>query len=107
MDITKTTQGVATVYAIDGRLNAPGARQFRETVSEASGRVLVDVADVDYISSAGLRALMEFHRDLAANDGTLVLCNVHPHVHDVLEASGFLSFLVVHEDRESALESMG
>lgn len=69
--------------------------------------MLVDVAKVDYISSAGLRALMEFHRDLATQDGALALCNLHPHVRDVLEASGFLSFLVIHEDRESALENMG
>ncbi len=107
MNIEKITQGAVTVFAVGGRLDAPGARQFREAVSGAVGRILLDVADVDYISSAGLRALMEVQRDSAAQEEALALCNLHPHVRDVLKASGFLGFLAVHEDRASALESMG
>ncbi len=105
--VEESRHGSVTVFAVVGRLDAPGSRVFREAMASATGSVLVDLADVDYISSAGLRALMEFHRDLAGGDAGLAVCSLHPHVREVLEVSGFLSFLAVHDDREGALKSMG
>lgn len=105
-EVEKIQHGTVTIFAVDGRLDAPGARRLREAAADAAGAVLMDLAGVDYISSAGLRALMESHRDLDGGDGGLAVCNVHPHVREVLEVSGLLSFLSVHDDRESALAGM-
>lgn len=106
-EVEKIQHGGVTVFAVDGRLDAPGSRRLREAVAGTAGTVLMDLAAVDYISSAGLRALMETHRDLAGADGGMAVCNLHPHVREVLEVSGFLGFLSVHKDRKSALADMG
>lgn len=106
-EVEKIRHGAVTIFAVDGRLDAPGSRRLREALAEAAGTVLMDLAAVDYISSAGLRALMESHRDLAGGNGRLAVCSLHPHVREVLEVSGFLSFLSVHDDRKSALADMG
>lgn len=106
-EVEPTKHGTVTVYAVAGRLDAPGARRFREVAANAAGSVLVDLEQVDYISSAGLRALMELHRDLAGDGPGLAVCSLHPHVREVLEVSGFMSFLQVHDERGGALKSMG
>lgn len=74
---------------LEGRLdaaNAPRAQEFLDRVSEAC---VLDLAGLEYISSAGLGVLLRTHKRLMGSGRSLELTNVNRHINDILVYSGF------------------
>ena len=72
-----------------GRLDAAQcekAQTFMDTVAEAR---VVDFANLEYISSAGLGVLLKTQKRLAETGAGLKIVNVNNHIHDVFRYSGF------------------
>lgn len=53
--------------------------------------VVVDFQPVTYISSASFRPLLSLLREVRAQKGRLVLCNLHPDVHEVFTVTRLIS----------------
>lgn len=93
MDITITpdTNG-CTLFALDGRLDTMTAPQLEDAVNgvfESGSRDLrVDLAKVDFVSSAGLRVIIGTQKKVMGN-GSLVFCNVQSGVMDIFDMTGF------------------
>ena len=51
--------------------------------------VVIDLADVDYISSAGLRIFLATHQKMTASGGSMVLIRVRPIVKEIFDIVGF------------------
>ena len=89
-----------------GRIGSVTALIFADAVTTAlaaAPRVVIDLSDVDYISSAGIRAL----QDTAITDGRrAILCSLRDPVRIALELSRRLDRFVVVKDRREALESL-
>ena len=117
-----------TVFHLRGELNAASYEQLQTQAEWAIGRgtcnLVLDLADMPYLSSAGLRALNHiFHRlrtnrpedsDDAIRRGMkagtyrsphLKLARPTPRVHEVLDLSGVNLFLEVHPDLQNAIAS--
>ncbi len=74
---------------MSGRLDAaqaPRAQAFLDTVPDLH---IVDMRDLEYISSAGLGVLLRTHKRLMAGGGGLHLVNVNRHIADIFTYSGF------------------
>lgn len=72
-----------------GRLDAAQcakAQEFMDGVAEAK---IMDFADLEYISSAGLGVLLKTQKRLAESGAGLKIVNVNSHIHDVFRYSGF------------------
>jgi anti-anti-sigma factor len=84
------------IIRLDGRLDSKNARQFgtdiNELVSTYPGKsVILDCENLELISSAGLRTVLQLKQSL--NDVKLV--NVNPTVFDVLQNTGFTEIMEV------------
>lgn len=81
---------------LSGRLDANSAPEaepiFRE-VAERFDRVVLNMEQLDYISSAGLRVIKILHMAMKKKDGELVLSNVNKMVMEVFELVGFAGLL--------------
>ena len=80
---------------VSGRLDAaqaPAARAFLDQAVEAS---VLDMAGLEYISSAGLGVLLRTHKRLLAAGSGLELVNVNPHINDIFRYSGFDKLFVI------------
>ena len=55
--------------------------------------VVLDLADVPYMSSAGLRLLLTSHKTMLGKGGELKVANVQPAVKEVLDLTGFSDLL--------------
>ena len=101
------TQGV-TVVRFEGNLDTNTAPQAQETLDDLAGqgvgRILVDFAALDYISSAGLRVLLATAKRLRGRGGNLRLCNLNETVAEVFEISGFSTIFAVFGSESEALE---
>jgi len=77
------------VVAVIGRLDAARAAQAQEFLDALEGRCVIDMAQLEYISSAGLGVLLRTHKRLMAGDAGLELVNVNKHIADIFRYSGF------------------
>jgi len=85
-------QGAVTVSGRLDAAHAPAAQEFLDTVE---GACVVDMAALDYISSAGLGVLLRTHKRLMSVNSGLELVNVNPHITDILRYSGFDRLFVI------------
>ena len=94
-----------TVVAVIGRLDSATAPEFEQHCSALAatepGRVLLDCGRLEYLSSAGLRALLCLAKALQQTGGELCLCDLRGMVAEVISLSGFDSLLRVFDDLES------
>lgn len=108
MLIGESETGEALVLAPEGRADSANAAVLEAALLAAAERgevnVVVDFSAVDYISSAGLRALLAGAKRLQADGGGVALCGINLHVREVFEVSGFLSVFPHRDDRAAAAE---
>jgi anti-sigma B factor antagonist len=107
VDISTTSHGEAIVIAVSGRVDAATAPQFEaqllELIAEGRLRIVIDLADLDYINSAGLRALLVAGKRLKPQGGRLLLAAPREPVRQVLQISGFSSMFETCATGEEAL----
>lgn len=96
MEMGVSTEGSRTVIAVEGRLNTSTAPKLEALARELHGKgsvdLVVDLAGCDYVSSAGLRAIVALHKR-ALVKGSLTFRNVAPDVMEVLRETGFADVL--------------
>ena len=97
MEIIKETRAGYCVVTLDGRLDAvtaPEAEGFLgNLVEDGETALAVDLAKVDYVSSAGLRVFLVTAKKLKAAGGELSLAGLSGNVKEVIEISGFPSIM--------------
>ena len=71
---------------------------FRSQVLALAGQALViDCADLEYISSAGLRFFMQLKRESEAKGGSIRICHLNEDVSDIFRMSGFLNIFQIED----------
>jgi anti-anti-sigma factor len=94
---------VRPIGRLDNASSPELERALREQLSRGVKHVLFDLADLDYISSAGLRAVLVAGKGVRAAQGRLVLAGPREAVRDVIDMSGFATLFAVCADAEEAL----
>ena len=77
------------VVTAKGRLDAAQAPRAQEILDRVSGDCILDLGELEYISSAGLGVLLRTHKRLMADGQGLRLVNVNGHINDIFTYSGF------------------
>ncbi len=80
---------------LSGRLDAAQAARAQSFLDGVEGPCVVDLAALDYISSAGLGVLLRTHKRLMAEQQGLELVNVNSHINDIFCYSGFDKLFVI------------
>lgn len=96
MDIKLVSRGTEGEVLLIGRLDAnsaPEAEEIFREIMERFDRVVLNLQQLDYISSAGLRVIKVIHMGMKKKDGELVLTNVQKMVMEVFEMVGFAGLL--------------
>src|SRR5699024_3466933 len=100
----------ALIGSVAGQVNSANAAQLESQilarVSDGEHRWVLDLNQLDYISSAGLRVILMLAKRLREKNGTLILCGMQPHVQEVFDVSGFSAILTVAESRSQALQRL-
>jgi len=75
--------------AMSGRLDAAQAATAQSFLDRIEGNCAIDMAGLDYISSAGLGVLLRMHKRMMGGGSGLELVNVNSHINDIFSYSGF------------------
>ncbi len=107
IDIQEQKSGDRCILRLKGRLDAISTplteKKVFDYINAGNYKLLLDFAQVDYISSAGMRMLLSTTKKLKSLSGKLILCNVTHNVMDVLKMSGFDHVLELARTEEDAL----
>lgn len=110
MDLQSRTEGGSTILALDGRLDGVTAPEFekriRALIDGGQTRFVVDFEQLDYISSAGLRALLVMAKLLESKDGRVCLVGVTGNVRSVFDMSRFTDIFHMEDSIEAAIATM-
>lgn len=95
-DKTKTT------FVVSGSLKTHVASSFTDVIMNTLqnvGQLVLDFADVPYVASAGLRALLTAQQYVDdTDDGTdIIITNINDEVREVFESTGFINILNVQD----------
>ena len=77
------------IISVDGRLDASQAVKAQTFLDQVEGQCVLDLARLEYISSAGLGVLLKTHKRLMGSGSGIRLINVSHHIHDIFRYSGF------------------
>jgi anti-sigma B factor antagonist len=75
--------------AVAGRLDAAQAVKAQAFLDKIEGQCVLDLANLEYISSAGLGVLLKTHKRLMGSGSGIKLIHVGHHIHDIFRYSGF------------------
>jgi stage II sporulation protein AA (anti-sigma F factor antagonist) len=107
-EVQRTDHGEVTILALSGELDSRAAPDLEGellgSLSEDRGSLLLDFAQLDFISSAGLRVLVMVSKRLAAEGGGLVLCGLNPEVQRVFDIVGMSEFFPIKPRRAEAIQ---
>lgn len=98
MTVTKTIEGNLMEITLAGKFDTVSAPQFEEEIFgqlEGINEVIIDMKEVDYISSAGLRSLLFMQKTMDRVKGTLSVRNVSDIVMNVFGITKFTDFVKV------------
>ena len=97
MTITKKKDGNTLTIGVEGRVDTVTSKQFEEEVKAELDSVevlILDLAKLDYISSAGLRVLLSLQK-IMNKQGSMKVINVNETVGDIFEVTGFSDVLTI------------
>ena len=77
------------IVSVEGRLDAAQAVKAQTFLDQIEGQCVLDLAKLEYISSAGLGVLLKTHKRLMGSGSGIKLVNVSHHIHDIFRYSGF------------------
>ena len=97
MEINKTQNGTDLTVALDGRLDVTTAPKLDAALGSLDDvlDLVIDMATLEYISSAGLRVLMGALKTLNKNGGSLKIVGVSKELWAVFELTGVIEILNV------------
>ena len=110
MDIREVTRSGAHLVTASGRLDSNTAGALEAVLparAQAEAKLILDLADVPYVSSAGLRVLLMGAKAARATGHKLVLTGLAPTVREVFDISGFTAIFAIETDVASALAGLG
>lgn len=110
MTVTNKKVGQVMVLSPAGRLDADTAAGLQDQILAhmESGEtiVLLELSALDYVSSAGLRAILVAAKKLQETAGRFALCGLSENVAEVFAVSGFDSILNIYSDQTTALAAL-
>lgn len=108
LEINMKEIGDVTIFDLSGTLDTNTSPQaearINESLEKETKKMIIDLDQTKYVSSAGLRVFLGTAKRMMANSGTLILAAPNKIVKEILQVSGFDTIIEVRNTVEKALE---
>jgi anti-sigma B factor antagonist len=105
MNVTINNLEEITVVEVSGDIDSKTAPEFERNAklaTEQSQKIAIDLTNVEFMSSAGLRVLLMVYRNIKGQNGKVVLVGVSEDIQDVMSTTGFINFFTIVEKQDEA-----
>ncbi len=98
MKIEKKKEASTLLLSIEGRLDTNTSPELEKEINNLEGveTIIFNLEKLEYISSAGLRVFLLFHKKMM-NKGRILIKNVTPDVKNIFSITGFNDILEIEE----------
>lgn len=105
MEITKEKVNNAWVLSPQGKIEHENAPVFQRLVNETieqetDSNVLIDLSQIDFISSAGLRVFLIIAKTMQKGQRKFGLCDMNELVEEIFQVSGFSQIIKIYPSRK-------
>lgn len=109
MELIQNRRDDTTILALKGRLDSSSSAQFEASLlgllKSGEKRMILDLRELAYISSSGLRALLKAAKEMKQQNGSISMCGAKDFIREVFEMSGFVSFFPLYATLDEALKN--
>ncbi|MBR5420215.1 MAG: STAS domain-containing protein [Lachnospiraceae bacterium] len=101
MRITENRENEIIVLAVEGRVDTNTSPELQDRILKSfqkGNELIMDFEELEYISSAGLRALLLGHKTAMSKGGSMTIRNVNEDVMEIFEDTGFSDILDIEEE---------
>lgn len=111
ISLKESGQGAISEIRVDGVIDTLTAGELEEVINSLLRRdrycIVIDLAGVEYISSAGWGIFISHIRDVRANSGDIKLANMLPNVYEIYELLEFDNVLTAYSSLDEAHIAFG
>ena len=111
LTMTESRSGGVCIVSLTGRIDSSNAADFtthlNRLISSGQKSILLDFANVLYLTSAAFRALLVATDEADRQTARLVLCSLATQVRDLFEMGGLLDVFTILASRDEALARFG
>ncbi len=109
MDVAIKNLDQVTLVDLAGDIagkTAPLAEEQIVPLTKTTKKLLIDLTQVPYMSSAGLRMMLLLYRQMTTNNGRIALVGVSEDIKDTMSATGFLNYFSTFDTVDSAVAAL-
>jgi len=108
MQCTFSTEGDVIIASPAGRIDTTVCNDFKVALNTKldetkAKHLVIDLAALEYVSSAGFREFFLAGRRMGREGGTLSVCSLQPQVMELFEIAQFTTAYPMHDSREAAV----
>ena len=108
MKITQREVNDVKIIDFEGNLDTNTSHnaevELKKLLNQGEKKIIINLLNMDYISSAGLRVLLATTKQLKSTGGSLRLCHLNETVLEIFDISGFSIILDVFDTESEALQ---
>ena len=109
MELNVTTIEDMVIVSLKGRIDANTALEMEQKlnslISEGHSSLIVDMQEVSYISSVGLKVLLVARKEMKMSNGEFELAGLQPQVTEIFDITGFTMLFKICSSVKEAIES--
>jgi anti-anti-sigma factor len=109
VEISTKSQEDIFIIEISGRMDSISIKEIEEKLNNAiennKGKIIIDLAAVDYISSMGLGVLLAALKKQKKSKGSIELVSLQPFVRDIFKITGFDRIFSISSSQEEAVRN--
>jgi anti-anti-sigma factor len=109
MEVTEERAGSTTTLRIAGRVDSSVSKLLEQKILDVvsrDNRIVVDLRDMNYVSSAGLRSFVILAKHAGSKNQTIALCGMHEEITEIFEISGLLKLFSIYDTVEAAVAAL-
>jgi len=110
MEINQENNNGVEIFYVKGSLDSNTSTEFETLIYAAlengQRKLILNLENLDYISSAGIRVVLKTTKDLKRLEGNIVLCALQDYVSEVFEIAGFDNYLNIESNLETAIQTV-
>jgi len=107
MEIFQENNNGVEIFSVTGSLDSNTSSELETKIYTALEKglqkLILNLENLDYISSAGIRVMLKTTKDLKRMEGNIVLCSLQDYVREVFDIAGFDGYLNIADNLEEAI----
>jgi|SRR5215469_12592731 len=107
MEITEEKRGNVTVVGLRGRLDANSSplaeKRLQGFLDQGEARIVLDLSELTYISSLGLRIFIAIAKNIHKVNGKLALSGLNDHIYEIFKIARFTTIFSIYPSCDEAV----